>query len=84
LHYGDDRLAMSIDDVRRTIDVTMHRLTNEAVRWGLSRERAQDIVSQLLDQAPAAIAAARDETEGVPDELVAVVTHQLARLLVPE
>jgi serine/threonine-protein kinase HipA len=80
LTYGDDRLALYIDNVRRTNKVTAQRIANEAVRWGLSRDRAVTIISDLLQEAPAAIAAARDETEGVPDELVSVVTGQLARL----
>ena len=36
LWYGDDKLAMYIDDVRRTNRVTGDRLINEATRWGLS------------------------------------------------
>ncbi len=80
LHYGDDRLAMYIDGVRRTNRVTMRRLVNEAAGWGLSRERALKTVSELLAEASVAIAAARQETEGVPDDLVSTVENQLAQL----
>ena len=50
LHYGDDRLAMYVDGVRRTDRVTARRVVEEAVLWGLSRERATAIVGDLLDR----------------------------------
>lgn len=80
LHYGDDRLAMYIDNVQRTNRVTAERIANEAVRWGLSRERATATIGNLLDQAPAAMAAAREETAGVPNDLVSTIERQLAQL----
>lgn len=81
LHYGDDRLAMSIDTVQRTDRVTAERVANEAVRWGLSRERATSTIADLLESAPAAITAAREETGGVPDALLSTIEGQLALLL---
>jgi len=81
LHYGDDHLAMSIDTVQRTDRVTAERVANEAVRWGLSRERATSTIADLLESAPAAIAAAREETDGVPDALLSTIEGQLALLL---
>jgi len=80
LYYGDDRLAMYIDNVHRTNHVTAERIANEAVRWGLSRGRAVEIIEGILDRAPKAIAAARDETDGLPPELVATVERQLNQL----
>jgi serine/threonine-protein kinase HipA len=80
LHYGDDRLAMYVDSVQRTDRVTAQRIVNEIVRWGMSPGRAAEIVSDILDRAPAAIAAAREETEGVPDDLVVTIEGQLAQL----
>lgn len=80
LHYGDDRLAMTIDNVHRTNRVTAERIVNEAVSWNLSRARALEIVDDVLARAPGAIAAARGETDGVPGELVATVERQLAQL----
>lgn len=80
LHYGDDRLAMYVDSVQRTDRVTAQRIANEAVRWGVSRQLATAIVSDLLDRAPAALAAAREETAGVPDDLASTIERQLARL----
>ena len=80
LHYGDDALAMYIDNVHRTNRVTAERIVNEAVRWGLSKEGAFAIVDDVLARAPDAIAAAGDETQGVPRELVATVEGQLAQL----
>jgi S-adenosylmethionine synthetase len=81
LHYGDDRLAMSIDTVQRTDRVTAKRIANEAVRWGLSGERATSTIADLLESAPAAIAAALEETDGVPDALLSTIEGQLALLL---
>lgn len=80
LYYGDDRLAMHIDDVRRTDRVTADRIVNEAASWGLSRRRATEIVAEVVDRAPAAIAAARDETGALPPEIPTLVERQLARL----
>jgi len=80
LYYGDDRLAMYIDTVHRTNRVTANRISNEAVRWGISKKHAMSIIDAILERAPAAIAAARDETDGVADELVSTIEGQLAQL----
>lgn len=80
LLYGDDRLALHIDDVRRTNRVTADRIVNEAASWGLSRRRASEIVADILDRTPAAVAVAQDETEGVPPEIPALVASQVAQL----
>lgn len=80
LHYGDDRLAMYVDSVQRTDRVTTERIVNEAIRWGLSPTAAGEIVGDLLERAPGAIAAAREETEGVPDDLATTIERQLAQL----
>jgi serine/threonine-protein kinase HipA len=81
LYYGEDRLALYIDNVHRTNRVTTPRIINEAVRWGISRRRASDIVNDLLARAPEAIDAARAETDGLPVELHGTVTTQLQQLL---
>ena len=79
-YYGDDRLAMYIDNIHRTNRLTVERIVNEAVRWGMSRDRATEVVVDLLERAPAAIAASRDETEGVPEEMISTIEGQLAQL----
>jgi serine/threonine-protein kinase HipA len=80
LNYGDDRLAMHIDDVRRSDRVTVDRIINEAASWGLSRRRASELVADIIERAPRAIAAARDETDPLPSEIPALVERQLAYL----
>jgi serine/threonine-protein kinase HipA len=80
LHYGDDRLAMYVDSVQRTDRVAAERIVNEIVRWGTSPDRAAAIVGDILDRAPRAISAAREETEGVPDDLAATIERRLAQL----
>ncbi len=80
LYYEDDRLAMYVDTVRRTRSVTSARITNEAVRWGMSAERAMATIDDLLGRAPVAIAAARDETQDVPDEIMSAIERQLVQL----
>jgi serine/threonine-protein kinase HipA len=80
LVYGDDRLAMYIDNVRQTSRVTADRIVNEAARWGLSRRRASEIIADILDRAPAAAHAAREETDGLPPGVPGTVDSQLARL----
>ena len=80
LIYGDDRLAEYVDNVRRSDHVTGDRLVNEAARWGMSRRRATEIVSDLLDRVPAAAVAARAQTPGLPASMPAALDAQLARL----
>ena len=70
LYYGDERLALYIDNVHRTNRVTALRVANEAVRWGISRNRAAELINDLVARAPGAIEAAREETPGVPDDLL--------------
>ncbi|HUZ10279.1 MAG TPA: HipA domain-containing protein [Acidimicrobiales bacterium] len=80
LCYREDRLAMYVDDVRRTNRVTADRIIDEAVRWGLSRSRATDIVDDILDRATPAITAAREQTQVLPDSIVMTLETQLSRL----
>jgi serine/threonine-protein kinase HipA len=80
LFYGDDRLAMYVDNVRRTDRVTVERIVNEAVRWGMRRSRATDLVLDLLDRTPAAVAAASDETPGLPPQIPDLVLAQLRQV----
>jgi serine/threonine-protein kinase HipA len=80
LQYGDDSLAMYVDDLRRTDRVTGARLLNEAVAWGLGRDRAMQVVTVLLDGLPEATARAREETDNVPDDLGRLVDAQAERL----
>ncbi|HVC69722.1 MAG TPA: hypothetical protein VNC61_05600 [Acidimicrobiales bacterium] len=80
LFYGDDRLAMYVDNVHRTDRVTADRIVNEAASWGLSKSRAAEVVADILERSPAAIAAAQGETDGLPAEIPVLVGAQLARL----
>lgn len=80
LMYGDDRLAMYIDNVRRTNRVTFERLSDEAATWGLSRIRAEEVVSDLLARIPEAAKRAESETPGTPAAVLEIVTAQLDKL----
>lgn len=80
LLYGDQQLAMHVDDVRRIDRVTADRIVNEAVRWGIGRRRANELVADLLDRIPAAVEAARAQADGVPDTLLSLVDAQLTVL----
>lgn len=80
LFYGDDRLAMYVDDVRRTDRVTFKRIVNEAVSWGLSQGNAVEIVGHLMDAVPSAADRAAEETPGLPPEIRGIIVAQLARL----
>jgi len=80
LHYGDNRLAMYIDTVQRTDRVTAERIANGAVGWGMSRERAEATINDILDRAPTAMSAARKQTPRLPRELYATVQAQLSQL----
>ncbi len=80
LHYGDEKLAMHVDDVRQTNRVTGERFINEVESWGVSRRQAMQVLADLVDGVPAALEAARDETPGVPDELLELIKNQVALL----
>jgi hypothetical protein len=80
LVYGDDGLAMYVDDVRRTDRVTRERIVNEAFAWGMPRTRASEIVDRLVANTSDAIQAAREETPDVPDRIVEVVENQVGAL----
>ncbi len=82
LHHGDNRLAMYIDAVQRTERVTTERIANEAVSWGMSRAHVVSAIDDILDRAPAAMTAAREQTSHLPDELYATVQGQLSQLRV--
>ena len=81
LDYGDDRLAMHIDNVHRTNRVTAARLVNEAASWGIPRNRAREVIDELLANAPNAIERAADATEDLPAALIDTVHGQLKQLL---
>jgi serine/threonine-protein kinase HipA len=83
LAYGDNRLAMYIDTVQRTDRVTGDRIINEAATWGLSRRRAAEIATDVLDRLPAAADAARDETDGLQADIPGVVAKQVEQLRSP-
>ena len=80
LAYDDDRLAMYVDDVRRTDRVTTERLVNEGVRWGMAHRRCRELAATMLDGAPAAIERALHETADLPGSVLSTIERQLARL----
>jgi len=80
LVYGDDRLAMYIDGVRRSTRVTAERIVNEAAHWGLSKPRAAEIVDDLLDRIPDAAEAASEETKGLPSDIPKAIAAQLRQV----
>lgn len=80
LYYEDDRLAMYVDNVHRTNRVTADRLVNEAARWGLSKRRASEVITDVLQHVPAAVTAATAETAGLPPEIPVLVESQLAQM----
>ncbi|NQV96244.1 MAG: HipA domain-containing protein [Acidimicrobiaceae bacterium] len=80
LFYGDEQLAMYIDNVRRTNLVTADRIVNEARRWGMSKRRASEVITEILERVVDAVAVAAAETVGLPAEIPALVASQLAQL----
>jgi serine/threonine-protein kinase HipA len=81
LRYGIDELAMYIDNVHRVNRVTTARLVNEIESWGVSRSDADALVSDLLERSSKAIAAAREDTPGLPDEIFRTIERQRRQLL---
>lgn len=80
LFYGDEHLAMYVDNVHRTNRVTADRIVNEAIRWGLSKRRASEVIADILERVVDAVAAAAAETIGLPAEIPALVNLQLAQV----
>ena len=80
LYYGDERLAMYIDSVQRTRRVTADRILSEAARWGLTRRRASQIIADIIDRTPDAVALAIAETPSLPAEIPAIIDGQLAQI----
>lgn len=80
LYYQDDRLAMYIDDVRRTDQVTTERIVNEGSSWGMSQRTAAATVSELLEDVPAAVEQAMSETPGLPEEIPRILAARLHHL----
>jgi serine/threonine-protein kinase HipA len=80
VYYGDERLAMYIDSVQRTRRVTADRILNEAARWGLTRRRASEIIADIMDRTPDAVALAAAETPSLPAEIPAIINGQLAQV----
>ena len=80
IYYGDDRLAMYIDNIQKTRRVTASRILNETTRWGMSRRRAAEIVADIIERTPEAVAQAQTETPALPAEIPAIIDSQLAHL----
>ncbi len=80
LYYDDDRLAMYVDDARRTDRVTTDRILNEANSWGIARKAAAEIAGDLLARVPAAVERALSQTPGVPERIQRIVASHLDRL----
>jgi hypothetical protein len=78
--YGLDRLAMLIDSVRRLDRVTVPRIVQEAAAWGIPRDRAEAVVSDLLDRVQAAIDRVVDESGSDDGGARAVIDRQIAVL----
>lgn len=80
LTYNGDRIAMYVDDIHQTNQMTAQRLINEEASWGLPRQQCEEIVTDILDRAPDAIRTAPNETVGVPNSIVSAVAGQLPQL----
>ncbi len=80
LVYGLDRLAMFVDTIQRIDRVTADRVVNEAARWGMARDRAEQIVGDLVARIPDAADAASNEVDGVPSALRRIVNGQVGIL----
>ena len=76
LIYGDERLAMYVDDVRRSNRVTGERILNEVSSWGIPRKTSTEIIEEVLDHVSEATERAEDETAGVPRDLLNVIRSQ--------
>jgi hypothetical protein len=71
---------MYVDSVQRLDRVNRARVVNEAARWGLSRDTASNIVTDIVARAPAAIEKAASETADLAGEVLDTVASQLKAL----
>jgi serine/threonine-protein kinase HipA len=78
--YGDQRLAMYVDSLQRTERVTVHRLVAEGSSWGMSRRRATEVISDLLDRFPDALKTATLQTPDMPARFLSVIHEQIEQL----
>lgn len=80
LFYRDANLAMYVDNVRETNNVTRERLVNEAKSWGMREDVIEVVLDELVGRAPKAVVKARDETKELPIEILEIVESQLEHL----
>lgn len=72
--YGVKKLAMRIDGIELLERVSSDRVINEALSWGMRRQRAKEIVADLLKRTRVAADAAASETPG--SEIVRTVVRR--------
>jgi serine/threonine-protein kinase HipA len=80
LYPLDDKLAMYVDTVQKADRVTAERIVNEAIRWGMTRGSAEEIVTDSLDRLPAAVLAAAEEIDALPPSLPELVSKRVNQL----
>jgi len=80
LYPLDDKLAMYVDSVQKADRVTAERIVNEAIRWGMTRGSAEEIVTDSLDRLPAAVLAAAEEIDALPPSLPELVSKRVNQL----
>lgn len=76
----DDRLAMYVDTVQKADSVSAARIVDEAARWGMPQGLATEILADLLDRLPAAISAAVEAVDPLPERIAELVLDRVARL----
>jgi len=80
LYPLDDKLAMYVDTAQKADRVTAERIVNEAIRWGMTRGSAEEIVTDSLDRLPAAVLAAAEEIDALPPSLPELVSKRVNQL----
>jgi serine/threonine-protein kinase HipA len=78
--YGATKLAMYVDDVRQIAKATGARLVNEAARWGISKPRVMEVVSDMLDRIVPVVERTFAEIGGVPDTIPRLIDEQVANV----
>jgi hypothetical protein len=71
---------MSVDGVHKADRVTAGHILKEALRWGLARRSAEEIISDSLDRLPAAIYRAAEEIDALPPTLLRLVRKRVEQL----
>jgi hypothetical protein len=76
----DTALGLHIGEATDVRSVRIRDVITEATSWGVPERRAKQIVDEVVERLPAALARAVDETVDAPPQLVEELAHRIEAL----